>query len=187
MTEPADYPRPVEDADNKGFLDGWREGMLRLQHCRRCRRNIFYPRPVCPHCWSDDLEWRTSSGEGEVVSFSRIYRPNHRAFDNELPVVLAEIRLAEGATLLARILGDATHVRPQARVQLARNEWRGRRLPLPAFWLTDRDHVGGPEQRDDVERESSTSPTDGARREPVDRASLTYAADQPRVNTAPVG
>src|SRR5262249_29899066 len=101
--QPANYPSPLEDADNKDFLEGGREGMPRLQHCPQCRRSIFYPRPVCPSCWSDELEWQTSSGKGEVVSYSRIYRPNHRAFDDEIPVVLAEIRLAEGATLLARI------------------------------------------------------------------------------------
>jgi uncharacterized protein len=149
MSEPVDYPRPVEDADNEAFLEAWRQGALRLQHCRRCRRSIFYPRPVCPHCWSDDLEWQMASGAGEVVSFSRVYRPNHRAFDDEIPVVLAEIRLAEGATLLARILGDPAQVRSKARIQLTRNDWRGRRLPLPAFRLTidradeDRAQPGG--------------------------------------------
>ncbi len=135
MSETPDYPRPLEDADNRSFLDAWRAGALRIQHCRGCGRSIFYPRPVCPHCWSLDLEWRLSSGEGEVVSFSKIYRPNHQAFENEIPVVLAEIRLVDGATLLARVLGDPDQVRSKSRVELVTDGWRGRNLPLPAFRL----------------------------------------------------
>lgn len=133
--ETPDYPRPIEDADNRPFLEAWRAGALSLQHCRACGRSSFYPRPICPHCWSADLEWRRSSALGEIVSFSKIHRPNHEAFSNEIPVVLAEIRLSEGATLLARIIGDHEKVRSRAPVELVADGWREGKLPLPAFRL----------------------------------------------------
>ena len=133
--ETPDYPSPIEDADNKPFLEAWRDGALCLQHCPGCGRGIFYPRPVCPHCWSEDLEWRRSSGLGEIVSFSKIYRPNHEAFKDEIPIVLAEVRLSEGVGLLARILDDYAGVRSGARVELVTDAWQRHKLPLPVFRL----------------------------------------------------
>lgn len=134
MTETTpQYPRPVTDADNHPFLNGWREGQLCLQHCRGCEMAVFYPRPLCPHCWSTDLEWRQASGRGTVVSYSRIFRPNHPAFNDEVPIVLAEIRLAEGAALLARILeGD---VKSGMEVVLMASAGATERFPLPVFKL----------------------------------------------------
>lgn len=129
------YPSPVEDVDNRPFLETWRDGALYLQRCRACGRSIFYPRPACPHCWSDDIEWCRSAGVGEIVSFSRIYRPNHEAFARDVPIVLAEIRLREGVALLARVIGDHTQVRSGAGVELLADGWRQHRLPLPAFRL----------------------------------------------------
>ena len=134
MTNP-DYPKPIEDTDNRAFLEAWRSGTFNLQHCRGCGQASFYPRPFCPHCWSVDLEWRQSSGAGEIVSFSKIHRPNHPSFNDEVPIVLAEVRLAERATLLARIIGDHEKVRPRASVELITDGWRERGLPLPAFRL----------------------------------------------------
>ncbi len=126
------YPLPVADADNRRFLEEWQQGRLSLQHCRACDRSIFYPRPICPYCWSDDLEWRRSTGRGEIVSFSRIHRPNHEAFAAETPVLLAEVRLHEGASLLARIVGDDP-VRSGAPVELVADGWARQGLPLPVF------------------------------------------------------
>lgn len=127
------YPAPLEDADNGPLLEAWRSGFLQIQHCRKCGKSIFYPRPICPECWSNDLEWRRARGVGEVVSFSRIYRPNHEAFSAEIPIVLAEIRLEEGATLLARVVEGVAEVRSGALVELVEDGWARRGLPLPAF------------------------------------------------------
>jgi len=132
MTHPsASYPQPREDLDNRPFLEAWRDGRLRLQTCSECRRSFFYPRPRCPHCWSDRLVWDELPGEGEVVSFSLIHRPNHSSFFDEVPIVLAELRVAEGVTLLARIVGVSSDmVRTGMRVHLLKQP---NRYPLPTF------------------------------------------------------
>ncbi len=104
MNAPDARPRPRADRVNRGYLDAWREGRLVLQRCLSCGILVFYPRPMCPGCWSTDLTWTESPGRGTVVSFTRIHRPNHPAFFDELPIVLAEIALAEGAVLLARLV-----------------------------------------------------------------------------------
>lgn len=134
-TAKPDYPQPVEDTDNRTYLAAWRDGTLKLQHCRGCGKASFYPRDFCAHCWSTGLEWRKASGTGEIVAFSKIHRPNHQSFNAEVPVVLAEVRLAEGATMLARIIGDQEKVASSAKVELIQDGWQARGLPLPAFRL----------------------------------------------------
>lgn len=125
------YPQPVEDTDNAPFLRGWRNGRLMLQRCTSCQKEIFYPRPMCPHCWSDELKWFEASGVGKIVSYSLIHRPNHPAFSDEVPIALAEIRLVEGVTMLARMLEGL----PQTgmSVVLISDDNVVARYPLPVF------------------------------------------------------
>lgn len=132
-SETLGYPQAQEDGDNRGFLEAWRRGSLAIQACGGCGRSFFYPRPLCPHCWSDKLGWRTLSGEGEVVSFSLIYRPNHASFFDEVPIVLAEIAVADGVTLLGRIVGaEADKIRTGMMVRLV-GPSEASRYPLPTF------------------------------------------------------
>jgi uncharacterized OB-fold protein len=129
------YPQPFRDYDNATFLDGWHEGKLLLQRSRQGGPFFFYPRPLCPFTGSDDLVWVEVSGRGVIVSFSIIHRPNHPAFNEEVPIILAEVELEEGATLLARIVGcDATVVESGMRIKLLPPE-KARRYPLPTFEL----------------------------------------------------
>jgi len=125
------YPQPVRSPDNAVYLDGWKEGKLMLQKCCECKKPIFFPRPMCPHCWSDQLEWIQSTGRGEVVSYSLIHRPNHPSFNDEVPIALAEIVLDEGVALLARVL-EATPSTGM-KVNLATESEVTSRYPLPVF------------------------------------------------------
>jgi len=128
------YPEPRETPTNAPMLRAWREeAALALQRCEGCGRAFFYPRPMCPHCWSPRLAWERAAGTGRVVSFSRIHRGLPAAFAAEAPVVLAEIELPEGARLIARILTDApqdAHSGMAVRL-LAKPE--AARFPLPTF------------------------------------------------------
>ncbi len=125
------YPQPVETEENAPYLRGWRQGILNIQHCDGCNRPVFYPRPMCPHCWTAPLAWREASGLGTVVSFSLVRRPNHPSFNEETPIALAEIALDEGVCLLARVI-DAT---PEIgmRVKMSANAADHARYPLPVF------------------------------------------------------
>jgi len=129
------YPQPREDADNAVFLAAWRNGELLIQHCNGCGKSVFYPRPICPHCWSDRLENRRAIGRGKVVSYSLVHRPNDPAFKDEVPIVLAEVALAEGALILARLIScDAAKVRSGLAVVLPPPDVCAR-YPLPVFHL----------------------------------------------------
>ncbi len=131
----AAYPQPREDADNAAFLRSWRDGVVLIQRCRPCRTAFFYPRPLCPRCWSADLKAEEASGRGRIVSWSAIERPNDPAFNDEVPILLAEILLAEGATLLARVVGcTREQIASGAAVKLPPRAI-AERYPLPVFQL----------------------------------------------------
>ena len=96
-----------ETPDNRPMLEAWRkEGALMLQRCEACGTTIFYPRAVCPKCWSDRLAWVRSTGKGRIVSFARVQRGLPDRFQKEAPIVVAEIRLDEDTAMIARVVTD---------------------------------------------------------------------------------
>lgn len=138
MTELYDYPVPVADDDNSAFLTAWRErAEILLQRAAGGGKPFFYPRPICPYTGSAALVSFTARGKGRILAFSLVLRPNHPAFNAEVPIILAEVELQEGATMLARILcsnpdriqtGLAVETLPRAEAA---------RYPLPTFRLQD--------------------------------------------------
>lgn len=103
------YPEPTLTDTNRPLIESWKRGELVLQHCGACSHVIFFPRALCPQCWSTQLEWKKHSGCGRVVSSSRVYSHVTEPFANESPVTLAEIELDDGGTMLARIVDVPLH------------------------------------------------------------------------------
>lgn len=136
MNQALDYPVPFEDADNRAFLTAWREeGQLLLQKAAQGGRPFFYPRPICPYTGSADLISVPASGLGRIISYALVLRPNHPAFNEDVPIILAEIELEEGASLLGRIIcADASTVASGLDVELLPPA-EAKRYPLPAFRL----------------------------------------------------
>ncbi|WP_108660041.1 Zn-ribbon domain-containing OB-fold protein [Acuticoccus kandeliae] len=135
MSDPTlkDYPQPRSHPHNRPLIEGWKEGKLLLQHCGDCGAVVFYPRQFCPDCWSDALEWRQASGRGTVVSYSLVHRPNMPVFLDEVPIVLAEVKLAEGPPMLTRIVHvDAGTVYSGMPVEVVAPD-EAARYPLPTF------------------------------------------------------
>jgi uncharacterized OB-fold protein len=116
------------------MLTAWRhEGALLLQRCADCGHVFFYPRAVCPVCWSDRLAWFRAAGTGHVQSFSCVHRGLPAVFQAEAPVVLAEVALAEGALMIARVAtADTAAVRSGMAVRLV-PPGEAVRFPLPTF------------------------------------------------------
>lgn len=127
------YPNPRVDQINNVFVEAWAEGKLRLQVCGACGEVTFYPRPLCPHCWSSDLGWVDHDGKATLVSYSLVMRPNHPAFFEETPIILAEIALQDGPTMLARVISDdPAQIRSGLSLELLPVE-EGKNYPLPTF------------------------------------------------------
>tara|TARA_B100000029_G_C17506451_1_gene934632 strand:- start:951 stop:1382 length:432 start_codon:yes stop_codon:yes gene_type:complete len=130
------YPQPKETSLNRPFLEAWRkEGKLLVQSCKDCNHVFFYPRPFCPKCFSIDIRWLPTNGHGRVLSFTLVHRPNHPAFFAEVPIVLAEISLDEGASLLSRVVGEnRTQIRADSTLSLVSGDMK-KNYPLPTFKL----------------------------------------------------
>lgn len=126
---------PVPTPETAPFWAGTLAGELRIQHCKGCGKYYFYPRPFCRYCQSRDVEWRTVSGAGRLVSYVINYRPLPPA-DPAEPQVIALIELDEGPRMLSNIVGVAPepeNLPLDARVRV-RFEPRGEQA-LPVFSL----------------------------------------------------
>jgi uncharacterized protein len=98
-------PLPKPDHDSAVYWEAARRHELLVQQCGSCQRFRFYPRSICPYCFSDKFEWQRSAGLGTVYSFTVIHRPAFPAFRDKVPYVLALIELNEGVRMMSNILG----------------------------------------------------------------------------------
>jgi len=79
------------------------KGEFRIQHCNACSRHVFYPRALCPHCGSSNLEWVKASGAGTVYSTTVMRRKPEAGGDYNVCLVALE----EGPRLMSRVEGVA--------------------------------------------------------------------------------
>jgi len=100
-------PIPVIDNDSSYFWDQCSKQKLVLPYCLNCKRHHFYPRIVCPYCMSKNIEWRLSSGKGEIYIFTIARRPPMPAFKKDVPYVIAIIDLYEGPRMMSNIVNTA--------------------------------------------------------------------------------
>lgn len=102
----ADYakPLPTPDPVTKPFWDSLKAGAIQLQRCGPCDTVIFYPRPLCPSCLSDELTWTPVSGRGVVHAFAIPHRHPNPAFGSTAPYVVALVELEEGARMLSNLI-----------------------------------------------------------------------------------
>ena len=100
-------PLPEPSAVSAPFWEGLNAGELRLQRCVTCSRYVFYPRSVCPHCLSDQLEWQTTSARGRLYSYTIVRRAMNPAFAADVPYVFAIVELKEGPRVTTNLINCA--------------------------------------------------------------------------------
>ena len=131
MSDP--LPRPTPNGDSLPYWNAARERRLVLRECKACGRKHFMPRAVCPHCWSDRLDWVESNGDGTVHSFSVVHRAPSQTFAANVPYVIAMIDLDDGPRMFANVIGlNALEVAIGDRVKLTFED-RGDGAMLPQF------------------------------------------------------
>jgi len=101
----AQFPLPVPNLDNQEFFDRCREHQLVLRRCRDCSLFSHPPRPNCPDCASDNLEWVNSPGRGTVYTFTITRQPVSRAFEGLLPWAVVDVELDEGVHFISNLVG----------------------------------------------------------------------------------
>jgi uncharacterized OB-fold protein len=105
------FDGPGPDAQ---FAQALAQGRFQIQHCTACGQHVFYPRALCTHCGSAQLEWVAPSGAGQVYSSTTVRRKPESGGDYNVALV----DLAEGSRLMSRIDGmPPDQVRIGMRVQ----------------------------------------------------------------------
>ena len=126
-------PEPTPNGDSLPYWNAARERRFVLRECKSCGKKHFMPRHLCPHCWSDKLEWVESKGDGTVYSFSVVHRAPTPAFAAKGPYVIAMIDLDDGPRMFANVVGaNALEVAIGDRVKLTFED-RGNGAMLPQF------------------------------------------------------
>ncbi len=105
MTGQTDTTRAVKPW-TKHYWESAAAGELVYQECARCGRATFPPRRFCPACASEELNWRSSSGNGRIYSFTVVESGALEEFAEQMPYVIAIIELEEGFRMVSRILVD---------------------------------------------------------------------------------
>ena len=101
------FDLPTIEPESQPFWDAAKRGVLMLAHCHACGVVHYYPRPMCPHCWSEDVELRPASGRGVVYTFSTVYVNDLAPFKDQLPYVAAMVDLEEGVRVSTNIVNCA--------------------------------------------------------------------------------
>jgi uncharacterized OB-fold protein len=109
MAEEKRYKKPIPriDEESKGFWEACQRHELYVQQCGACGARRYYPRALCPACWSSATAWVRCSGRGTVYTFTVTYQNQSPGFRDELPYVLAYVELDDGVRLLTNIVGCA--------------------------------------------------------------------------------
>jgi uncharacterized OB-fold protein len=103
---------PTIDTASAPYWEAARRGQLLIAQCDACTRVHHYPRPFCPHCWSEDVHPVPASGAGTLYTYSTVYVNDLAPFRDRLPYVAAIVELAEGPRVMTTIEGtSADHLR----------------------------------------------------------------------------
>lgn len=128
-------PLPVPTSATQAFWDATLRNELVIQQCNKCGKRQFYPRAFCRHCLSDDFEWISCSGRGEIYTFTINHRAANGHMAGDLPYAVAMVSLEEGVRLMSNIVNtpmDAIRIGAPVRLcWLQVND----RLKLPQFAL----------------------------------------------------
>ena len=110
MAPPMGHGRevPTVEDESRPYWDAAKQGRLLVKRCNACRRVHHYPRPFCPTCWSEDVEWQEVSGLGTVYTYSIVFRNDLEPFSGWGAYVPAVVELDEGPRLMTNVV-DCPH------------------------------------------------------------------------------
>ena len=98
------------------------DGAFMIQHCGDCRRHVFYPRELCPHCGGAALKWITPAGTGTVHAVTTVRRKPDAGGDYNVSL----IDLDEGVRMMSRVEGgQAVGIGARVRARVLIRDGRG--------------------------------------------------------------
>src|SRR5258708_8167404 len=72
MTEPKKYPAPVTNPETAAFWEAAKQGKFLIKRCTACGEPHYFPRSICPFCFSDKTVWEGRSAESTTYTFTPI-------------------------------------------------------------------------------------------------------------------
>ena len=126
-------PMPVPTRESQPYWDGMREHRLMLQHCSSCGKVRHYPRPVCPHCYSMESEFREAPLTGRIHAWTVCHHPFNFFFKAQAPYIVALVDMDAGVRINAPLRGV-----PEAELRIGRPVTLGfepvnKDITLPCF------------------------------------------------------
>ena len=98
-------PLPNPNPDTRTFWEQCKNHRLTFQKCNDCGQVRWPPALVCPQCHSVSHESIESSGKGTVFTFVVYHQAFHPAFQEDLPYIVAIVKLEEGPRFISNIVG----------------------------------------------------------------------------------
>lgn len=112
MSEPVTRHFPMVEDETRPYWTAAAEGRLLIKRCGSCGQAHHYPRPFCPTCWSEEVQWEEVSGRGTLYTYSTIFRNDLAPFDAWGAYVAAVVELEEGPRLMTNLVDcPAEHLR----------------------------------------------------------------------------
>ena len=98
------FDLPTIEAETKPFWDALKDGKLLIGECGGCGKVHYYPRAMCPYCWSDDVTMVPAKGTGVLYTWSTVHVNDLPPFKGMVPYVAAQVDLDEGVRITTRIV-----------------------------------------------------------------------------------
>jgi hypothetical protein len=99
------FDLPTIDEGTEPWWAATRAGKLLIKRCGDCGKAHFYPRPFCPHCWSENVDWEQASGRATLYTWSVVYSNDLPPFPDKVPYAAAIVDLDEGPRMMTRVVG----------------------------------------------------------------------------------
>ena len=94
---------------SRSFYQFLGEHKLMASRCRSCAALYLPPRPLCPACHGEEMEWVEMGGSGSLLAFTTIHiAPTamiEAGYGKDNPYCTGIVQLAEGPAISAQILG----------------------------------------------------------------------------------
>ena len=117
---------PPVNPENERYFEAAKKGVLLVGKCAECGQHHFYPRLLCPHCNSENVEWVPANGTGVIYSFSTMRR------GVPVPYTIAYVTLDEGVSMMTNIVDcdpDALNIGDKVKL-VFRNAEDGTAVPV---------------------------------------------------------
>jgi hypothetical protein len=98
------YP-PRVSKFTEPFWGGLAKGKWQTTCCEACGKFTFPPKPICPHCWSDRMQWKDLGTRGTLYSWTRVHA-TPRVFTEEAPYTVCVVDLDMGLRIATRMIGQ---------------------------------------------------------------------------------